>query len=168
MLGGGTPALHLQRPQPWPPDLQLLEGRRLPWLPPPAPRSCCCLEGPHLLPWPQAIHAPHRQGLRCQPHVESRIVVVCLCLLKLGREKRPPSQDCLECAPGPWADGSVSKLRKGAGRAGTGSRPGPGLPGTRRWGRETEGLPRDRGLLCVDAVLPSLRLRREALITLTK
>lgn len=46
-----------------------------------------------------------------------------VCLLKLGREERPRSQDCLECEPSRCADGSVSKLRKQAGRLGQ----GPGL-----------------------------------------
>lgn len=39
-------------------------------------------ESSHLLPWPQATPAPHRQGLRCQPHIASRAGLwwsVCVC-----------------------------------------------------------------------------------------
>lgn len=88
--------------------------------------------------------------------------------VEIGQESRPPSQDCLECAPERCADGSVSKLRKRAGRAGTRPRSGPARPGTHRQGGETEGLRQDRGPFCVDAALPSLGLQCEALIALTK
>lgn len=68
------------------------------------------------LPPRPAVPAPHREP--------GWIVVVCLCLLKLGREKGPRSQDGLECTPERCTDGSVSKLRKQAGRAGTRPRSG--------------------------------------------
>lgn len=160
--GARTPSLHLA-PRPAAP-----RGRLLPKPPSPA-QSCHCLEGSRLLPWPQAMHAPcPSPGATVPAHAKSQIVVVCLCLLKLGREKRPPRQDCLECAPECCADGSVSKLRKRAGRAGRRPRSGPAHPATRRRGRKAKGLYQDKGPFCVDSILPSLSLQCEAPMTFTK
>lgn len=74
------------------------------------PRTCSPWQASHSRGW-RACEAhiccpghgdlcSHRQGLRCQPHVESWIVVVCLCLLKLGLEQGPRRRDSLECAQG--------------------------------------------------------------------
>lgn len=99
---------------------------------------CCPGHKQFTLPLPRAaVPAPRRE----------RIVVVCLCLLKLGREKRPPSQDCLECT-GRCADGSVSKLRKRAGRPGTRPRSGPARPGARCRRELGPAAPGQRSLLC--------------------
>lgn len=141
--GEGPPlARNLPRPLPWHRD-------PLPRPPsPPAhgavplgrPTSAALATSNSRSPAPRApVPAPRRE----------RIVVVCLCLLKLGREKRPPSQDGLECAAERCADGSVSKLRKRAGRPGTRPRSGPARPGARcRRGRGRAAAPGQRSLLC--------------------
>lgn len=149
--GARTSALYLA-PRPTAP------GGGLPPKPPPPARGAVAARKAHVCcPGHKQRTLPvSRQGPWCQPHGESQIVVVCLCLLKLGRGERPPSQDCLECAPERCADGSVSKLRKRAGRAGRRPRSGPAGPATRRRGGKAEGLHQDRGPFCVDAILPSL------------
>lgn len=76
------------------------------------PSAALATSDPRSPPPRPAVPAPHREPVW--------IVAVCLCLLKLGREKRPRREDGLECT----TDGSVSKLRKRAGGAGTRPRSG--------------------------------------------
>lgn len=157
---GGTPAPHLQRPLPpdgaaplsAPGHLLVFVGLALLRRPTSAALATSDSRSPPPRP---AVPAPHREP--------AWIVVVCLCLLKLGWEKRPRSQDGLECTPEHPTDGSVSKLRKQAARAGT--RPRSGAAWLAREHAVREGKPRgcrqDRGLFCAEAVL-----QREALVPL--
>lgn len=151
---------------PWPgrgdPDSALAEAAALALRPaapgrPAAPRaassclwSCPCLEGPHLLPRPQAIHAPHRQGLRCQPHGESRIVVVCLCLLKLGRRAGLPVKTAWNVRPS--AVQTALSASSGNGLEGLGL--GPGLDQLAQEHTVREGRPRD----CARTEVPSVSM----------
>lgn len=113
-----------------------------------------------------AVPAPQREP--------GWIVAVCLCLLKLGREKPPRSEDGLERTPEPGTDGSVSS---GNGCRGW-TRPRSGAAWLAQEHAVREGKPRgcrqDRGLLCAEAVLQQEALvprtreksKREALISL--
>ena len=121
-------------------------------------RGWRCSEGPHLLLPPRPVVPAPR-----------RIVVVCLCLLKLGREKGLPVKAAWNAGPG-TTDSSVSKLRKQAARAGTRPRSGAARPAQEHAvaERKTRACRQDRGPFCVEAGLPSPRLQRGALIPLTK
>lgn len=147
-----TPAPPPQRPLP--PDGPAPRSAPSPAAPggPAAPQaafSCWrgwrCSEGPHLLLPPRPVVPAPR-----------RIVVVCLCLLKLGREKGLPVKAAWNAGPG-TTDSSVSKLRKQAARAGTRPRSGAARPAQEHAVAEgkTRACRQDRGPFCVEAGLPS-------------
>lgn len=123
-------------------------GQLPPWLPPHAGGAGAARKAHICSPPPRpAVPAPHR------------IVVVCLCLLKLGREKGLTVKAAWNARPGP-ADSSVSKLRKQAGRAGMRPRSAAVRPAQEHTVAEGKlrACRQDRGPFCVEANLPSLPL----------
>lgn len=141
--GARTSALYLA-PRPTAP------GGGLPPKPPPPARGAVAARKAHVCcPGHKQRTLPvSRQGPWCQPHGESQIVVVCLCLLKLGRENGLPVKTAWNVRPS--AVQTALSASSGNGLEGLGG--GPGLAQLAQQHAVGEGKPRD----CTRTEVPSV------------